>query len=110
MPGLRLSDRAAAAGLTRSERLGMVRSMGENLALMHALVWPRPVRYDLATGTIALLEETWTEWITARRWLSPARRHSDKATNADVGWVEGLLRSSYDALGEFFGPRFVMHD
>ena len=112
MPGLQLSDRAAAEELTSDERFGMARSMGENLALMHALSWPRPGRYDLTTDTIAPLEETWTEWVAAeaRRWLALARRHSDRTTDADAGWVEDLLRSSYDALGEPFEPRFVMHD
>ena len=112
MPGLQLSDRAAAEGLTRDERFGMARSMGENLALMHELCWPRPGRYDLATDTIAPLEESWTEWVgaEARRWLALARHHSDRTTDADAGWVEDLLRSSYDALGEPFEPRFVMHD
>jgi hygromycin-B 7''-O-kinase len=112
MPGLQLSDRAAAEGLTRDERLGMARSMGENLALMHVLCWPRPGRYDLATDTIAPLEESWTEWVgaEARRLLALARPHSDRTTDADAGWVEDLLRSSYDALGEPFEPRFVMHD
>src|ERR687893_1009996 len=40
MHGLKPSDVEAAAGLTRDERIGMARSMGENLALMHALDWP----------------------------------------------------------------------
>lgn len=113
MPGLQLSDQAAAAeGLTRDDRFGMARSMGENLALIHVLDWPRPGRYDLATDTISPLEENWAEWVTseARRWLALARHHSDRTTDADAGWVEALLRSSYDALGEPFEPRFVMHD
>ena len=69
--GLQLSDRAAAEGLTRDERFGMARSMGENLALMHALSWPRPGHYDLATDTIVPFEESWTEWVAseARRSL-----------------------------------------
>jgi hygromycin-B 7''-O-kinase len=113
MPGLQLSDRAAAEGLTSGERLGMARSMGENLALMHALNWPHPGHYDLATDTIAPLEESWAEWVAAeaRQWLALARRHSDRTTDADTVWVEDLLRSSsYEALGEPFEPRFVMHD
>jgi hygromycin-B 7''-O-kinase len=112
MPGLQLFDNAAAEALTSDERLGMARSMGENLALMHALSWPRPGCYALATETIAPLEESWTEWVAAeaRRWLSLARRHSDRTTNADADWVQSLLSSSYDALGEPFEPRFVMHD
>lgn len=112
MPGLKLADRAATEGLTSDERFEMARSMGENLALLHALRWPHQGRYDLAADTIAPLEESWTEWVAAeaRRWLTLARRHSDVTTDADAGWVEDLLRSSYDALGEPFEPRFVMHD
>jgi hygromycin-B 7''-O-kinase len=112
MPGLQLSDRTVAEGLTSDERFRMARSMGENLALMHALIWPRPGHYDLVTDTIALLEESWTGWVVAeaRRWLALARRHSDLTTDADAEWVETLLRSSHDALGEPFEPRFVMHD
>ncbi|HET7270953.1 MAG TPA: aminoglycoside phosphotransferase family protein [Rubrobacter sp.] len=112
MPGLQFSDRAATEGLTSDERLEMARSMGENLALLHALNWPRQGRYDLATDTIAPFEESWTEWVAAeaRRWLAHARCHSDLTTDADADWVEDLLRSSYDALGEPFEPRFVMHD
>ncbi|HEX2742740.1 MAG TPA: aminoglycoside phosphotransferase family protein [Rubrobacter sp.] len=112
MPGLQLADSAAAEGLTSDERLEMARSMGENLALLHALSWPCPGQYDLATDTIAPLEESWNEWVAAeaRRWLTLARRRSDVTTDADAGWVEDLLRSSHDALGEPFEPRFVMHD
>jgi hygromycin-B 7''-O-kinase len=112
MPGLKPSDIATDEEPTRDERLGMARAMGENLALMHVLNWPRPGRYDLATDTILPLEESWTEWLAAEalRWLALARRRSDRTTNADVRWVEALLRSSSDALGEPFEPRFVMHD
>jgi aminoglycoside phosphotransferase (APT) family kinase protein len=112
MRGLRLPDRTAAEGLTREDRFGMARAMGENLALMHALVWPMPGRYDLSTGTIAPLEVGWKEWVVAEahRWLAPARGHSGQTTDADVAWVESLLRSSYDALGVSFEPGFVMHD
>jgi hygromycin-B 7''-O-kinase len=112
MPGLKPSDIAADEELTNDERLGMARSMGENLALMHALNWPHPGGYDLATDTIAPLEESWTECVgaEARRWLALARRHSDRTTDADARWIEALLRSSCDALGEPFEPRFVMHD
>jgi len=112
MPGLKHSDLAASGGLTSDERLGMARSMGENLALMHALGWQHPGRYDLATDTIAPLEESWKDWVgaEARRWLALARHHSDRTTDADVCWVEDLLSSSYDALGESFEPSFVMHD
>jgi len=111
-PGLKLSDLPAAERLTSDERLRMARSIGENLALMHALGWPHPGRYDLATDTIVPLEEGWREWVAAeaRRWLALARHHSDRTTDADARWVEDLLRSSCDALGEPFGPRFVMHD
>ena len=112
MPGLRPSDRAATEGLTIAERLEMARAMGENLALLHALSWPHPGRYDLATETIVSFEESWAEWVVAeaRRWLALARRHSAVTTDADAGWVEELLLSSCDALGEPFEPRFVMHD
>src|SRR5215210_7844751 len=112
MPGLKPSDIAAGEALTSDERLGMARAMGENLALMHLLNWPRPGRYDLATDTIVPLEESWAEWLAAeaRRWLALARGHSDRTTDADARWVEDLLRSSSDALGEPFEPRFVMHD
>jgi hygromycin-B 7''-O-kinase len=112
MPGLQLSDLAAAEEITIDERFGMARSMGGNLALMHALGWPHPGRYDLTKDTIAPLEESWTDWVVAeaRRWLTLARHHSDRTTDADARWVEHLLRSSCDALGEPFEPRFVMHD
>ena len=112
MPGLKLSDIAAVEELTSDKRLGMAQAMGENLALMHVLNWPHPGRYDLATDTIVPLEENWTEWLAAeaRRWLALARRHSDRTTDADARWIEGLLRSSCDSLDEPFEPRFVMHD
>lgn len=112
MPGLQFSDLVAAERLTSDERLGMARSMGENLALLHALSSPRPGRYDLVMDTISPFEESWKEWVAAeaRRWLKLARRHSGVTTDADAGWVEEVLRSSYDALGEPFEPRFVMHD
>ncbi len=112
MPGRKPSDIAAEEELTNDERLGMARAMGENLALMHELCWPRPGRYDLAMDSIAPLEESWTEWVgaEARRLLALARGYSDRTTDADAGWVEDLLRSSCDALGEPFEPRFVMHD
>jgi hygromycin-B 7''-O-kinase len=112
MPGLKLSDLSAGEGLTSDDRFGMARSIGENLALMHALGWPHQGRYDLTTDTIVPFEERWTGWVAteARRWVALARRHSDQTTDADVRWVDDLLRSSRDALSEPFEARFVMHD
>ena len=39
-----------------------------------------------------------------------ARKHSDRTTDGDMHWIDGLLQSARDALAEPFQPCFVMYD
>jgi hypothetical protein len=112
MPGLQPSDVGAAASLARKDRLGMAHAMAENLAVMQELKWPYAGGFSLAAGTIAPYPVSWAEWVVAdvHRWLDLARKHSDRTTDADVHWVDGLLRAANPALAEPFQPSFVMHD
>ncbi len=111
MPGLQPAT-AAPAGRSPADRLGMARAMAENLALAHALTWPSPGRYDLTADTIAPFAERWPDRVAAevRGWLARARRHSDRTTDADVAWAEGLLGAARAALDEPFRPRVVLRD
>ena len=108
MPGLQ----PGGAEISTEDRLGMARAMAENLALVHELTWPFAGSYDLVTDTIAPITESWADWVTAevREWLALARGHSDRTTDADVGWVEDLLYAARAALGEPFLPRVVLRD
>ena len=112
MPGLQLSDPHVAGRLTRQDRLGMAQAMAENLALMQELTWPFVGGFDLAAGTIAPCPVSWPAWVVTdvHRWLDMARKHSDRTTDGDVHWIDGLLQSARDALAEPFQPCFVMHD
>ncbi|MDP9382099.1 MAG: aminoglycoside phosphotransferase family protein [Chloroflexota bacterium] len=108
MPGLQ----PGGAELPPADRLGMARAMAENLALVHELAWPVAGTYDLATDTIAPITQSWEDWVAAevREWLALALGHSDRTTDADVGWVEHLLRAARAALGEPSQPRIVLRD
>jgi hygromycin-B 7''-O-kinase len=90
----------------------MAHAMAENLALMQELTWPFAGAVDLASGTIAPFPARWPAWgnIEVRRWLDLAKAHSDYMTDADIQWVEAMLHTANDALGEPFQPCFVMHD
>ena len=114
MPGLQLSDPGVAAGLTREDRLGIARAMAENLSLMQELTWPHHGGFDLASGTIAPFLDGRPgrsgSWRTCIDGWSLARQHSDRTTDADVGWVDGVLQAARQALAEPFQPCFVMHD
>jgi hygromycin-B 7''-O-kinase len=112
MPGLNLSDPGAAGRLTREDRLSMAHAMAENLALMQELSWPFAGSFDLSVGTIAPYPVSWADWVVTdvQRWIEMARKHSDRTTDADIDWVNELLRAARHALAEPFQPCFVMHD
>jgi aminoglycoside phosphotransferase (APT) family kinase protein len=111
MPGLQLND-ATLPGLSAVDRLGMARAMAENLTLVHDLTWALPGSYDLAADTVVPFEARWTDWVAAevRGLLTLARGHSDRTTDADVAWVDGLLGAAHSPLGEPFQPRVVLRD
>jgi hygromycin-B 7''-O-kinase len=54
----------------------------------------------------------WADWVDAEidRWLALARAHSERTTDADIGWVHRERETARHALAEPFQPRFVMHD
>jgi hypothetical protein len=112
MPGLQLSQPGTANGLTSADRLVMAHAMAENLALMQELTWQYAGAFDLDSGTIAPYPASWPAWVgtAMRRWLDLARPHSTRTTDADIHWVEDLLHTAKDALGEPFQPCFGMHD
>jgi aminoglycoside phosphotransferase (APT) family kinase protein len=111
MPGLALSDRAIASGLSKNDRIGIARAMASNLDLVHALTWDLPGQYDLTADTISPYQEAWADWVTAKvRTLLARSRHSDRTTDSDIEWVNDLLAASRNALGEAFQPGVVLRD
>ena len=86
--------------------------MAVNLALVHQLTWAYPGSYDLAADSIVPYRASWTDWVAieVQSWLALARGHSDRTTDADVAWVDGLLGAGRPALGEPFQTRIVLRD
>ncbi len=112
LPGLQLSDRELVAGLGHEDRLGIARALGEGLARMQELTWPVAGGYDLETDTIQPYAGGYTAWLLSqiRGDLDRAREHSDRTTEADVAWVEGVIAEAGGALAAPFAPCFVHRD
>jgi hygromycin-B 7''-O-kinase len=128
MAGLQLSDPEVREGLKPSERAGIARALGRNLAEMQALTWEHPGRYYPSRGTVGPLEpadaSVWAlpeprgdgppygRWAAdrVRARLQTARGHGGATTAADVTWATGLLAERAPALAEPFRPCFVMED
>jgi aminoglycoside phosphotransferase (APT) family kinase protein len=111
LPGISLSDREAAERLSPADRIAVARAMAANLAKAHDLTWEHPGEYDLAMDTVRPIAEPWADWLTGEvhGWLDRAR-HSDRTTDADVAWVDGLLATAHDALAVPFRAGIVLRD
>ncbi len=111
LPGLQLND-ATLAELSPADRLSMARAMAENLALVHELTWAHPGNYDLAADSVVPFQQSWTDWVAAevRGWLALARGHSDRTTDDDEAWIDGLLGAARAALDEPFQSSIVLRD
>ncbi|MBN1640389.1 MAG: phosphotransferase [Anaerolineae bacterium] len=112
MPGLQLSDPAVWEGLGAGDRRGVARAMGDALAELHRLTWPRPGAYDLDTDTVQPFDQPYAERVAnqIREWVEVARAESDRTTAADVAWVEETIARCEGALGIPFEACFVMGD
>jgi len=131
MPGIQAADRELRQRLAKSDRLSMARAMARNLAAMQQLSAPACARFDPALGAARAVpladERRWPfhgvfgevsvppahrEIIIARiRYLlERARRAGPRTTQPDADWVEQIVTERFAALGEPFGPCFVMED
>ncbi|MGB2693609.1 MAG: aminoglycoside phosphotransferase family protein [Dehalococcoidia bacterium] len=112
MPGVQVGDPAVRTSLTAKEKQALARAMGENLARMHSLTWPRCGEYDPDAVSIKPIDTTFAEWavVRIRRWLDLCLAASDVTTSEDVAWVESIIASGRGALDVPFEPTFVHHD
>jgi hygromycin-B 7''-O-kinase len=112
MPGLQLSNPEVRSRLTKDDKLGIARAMGEMLATLQELRGPFAGEYDLATGGLRPLDAAYGDWVTARiRYnLQVALPLSDRTTAADVEWVEALIAQNRAALDVELEPCFAMQD
>lgn len=112
MPGLQLADPAVAASLGRTERPGVARALGENLAAMQALTWPHSGRYDLESDSVGPADRPYGAEVAdaAMHLVETARGANDRTTAADVAWVRGILDGATGALAEPCEPRLVHGD
>jgi len=107
LPGISpLDDR-----LTDLDHLAIARALGCNLDAMHGLAWPFAGAYDLASDTIRPFAGGLREWLGSdtRNWLATAREHG-KTTSDDIAWAEEVIDAGTAAVGDEFGPCFVMND
>lgn len=137
MPGLQLADPQIKAQLGFTDRCGIARALGENLARMQDVKWPISGRYNAATQSVEpfdLAQElaspfpvesdaqlaampptpiTYSERVkTVIRHLL-ARSHMRNAattTREDIRWVEDLIADAQDALDDTFEPCLLMED
>ena len=112
MAGLQLADPAVRAALAPADRLAVARAMGTALSMLHALTWPEPGRYDLATDTIQPLAGGYERWLLAdiRRWLARAQAHDERTTAADAQWAEAVIAAARPALRAPFQACCVHQD
>ncbi len=112
MPGLLLIDPDVRETLGIEDKLALARAMGETLADMHTLTWPHVGEYDLEIDTIRPLDVEYGEWIISRirHNVQRAIPFSERTTDADVEWVEGVISKGRAALDVPFQPCCVMQD
>lgn len=136
MKGIQIADADVKKQLSREDRLGIARALGESLAAIQELTWPFPGRYSVETDTIQpfeLLHElawpfpiedmvfytsveptiiTFSERIVAhiRHMLAGCCAMNDHTTASDGVWVEKMLALAEDALDVPFQPCVVMED
>jgi hypothetical protein len=137
MPGLQLADPQVKAQLEFTDRRGIARALGENLARMQDVKWPISGRYNAATQSVEpfdLAQElvwpfpvgsdpqlasippttiTYSERVKAliRHLLARSQMWNAATTTAeDMLWVEKLIADAQDALDNTFEPCLVMED
>lgn len=112
LPGLQLADRMVRERLTREEKRGIARAMGDNLALMQECTWNRCGSYDERHDTIQPFASGYGDWIIKRirSFLARSQAYNSHTTAGDSRWVETRIQHAIDVLHEPFQPCFVMQD
>jgi aminoglycoside phosphotransferase (APT) family kinase protein len=113
LPGIDVGNPDVRKTLTRDDRIGLARAMGETLARLQALTWPHYGDYDLDSGAIVPADASFAEWTIARvrDQLARCREASAATTDADVAWIESIISSAQEALTiEPEHPTFVFRD
>jgi len=137
MSGLQLADPNVKAQLNPTERLGIARALGDNLARMQQITRPFVGRYDATTQQIEPFtltsEFAWPLPIEADPSLANVKtkqisysqrvqsclyhnlhyaRYSNPDTTplADIVWVEELLNEAHEVLNDEFVPCLLMED
>jgi aminoglycoside phosphotransferase (APT) family kinase protein len=112
MPGISVTHGSVRSALSVEDNLALARALGHTLADIHALEWPYPGMFDLATGDIAPLVQSWADLVEAEvhERVEGARAHSDWTTDEDIDWVAGVLAQSRCSVEEPFTPRVVLPD
>jgi hygromycin-B 7''-O-kinase len=112
LPGECPSLPKARESLSSEDRREIAAALGEQLAELHALVWPAPGEYELARDDVCAADAPFADWTLARLrdWLARSREASDATTDEDVDWVESILAPSRAALAQPFEPGFVHAD
>ena len=136
MPGLQVTDPGVQSQLGPEDKRGIARALGENLALMHDLVWPFSGRYNAFTSRVEPFELAselaWPFTVTSnpqlaslqptiipysqrviaciRQHLANAQQCNASTTTIDIAWTEGLIAEAKDALNDSFQPSLLMED
>lgn len=113
LPGIDVGNPDVRKTLSRDDKIGLARAMGEALARLQALTWPHYGDYDLDSGAIVPADDSFTEWTLARvrDQLARCREASAATTDTDVAWVETIIDSAQEALEiEPARPTFAFRD
>ena len=133
MPGIQVEDPKVKQLLSRQDRRQMAHAMGETLASLHQVTSDMSGRYDTASRSIKpfdLAQElaypfppraeelarsrtiSNSERVEGviRRLLTRSRAVNDHTTEVDANWVEEIIASNQQAMGDDLRPAFVMED
>jgi aminoglycoside phosphotransferase (APT) family kinase protein len=124
LPGENPGDGDVQAALTKDGRIELAHALGGYLARIESKTWDHCATYDHATEQLAPLAMPYAVWITqqVRDWLHRCRSRSwfldapvDPATSkattdADIAWIEEIIRQAQHALAVPFAPVIVHTD
>jgi aminoglycoside phosphotransferase (APT) family kinase protein len=113
LPGIDVGNVDVRRTFSRDDKISLARAMGETLARLQSLTWPHFGDYDLDTGDVVPIATSYADWTVWRvhDWLDMCREASDATTDADVAYVESIIRSARAALDvEPEQPTFAFRD
>jgi len=109
LPGTPPSDLRDQLGSEDNIEIAWV--MGDGLAEMHSLTALEPGEYDPVTGEICP-EDSFSEWVirSIHDWQAKTLNVPDALHDADLNFINAIIKDNRQALSVPFQPCFVHYD